>query len=59
MVDRRNPENPDRPLMKATTAHAIIQEGSAVDMMNATGLQLADLPAEDTDFYLQQPHENG
>ena len=52
MVDRRNPKNPDRPLMKATTAHAIIQAGSAVDMMNATGLKLADLPAEDTDFYL-------
>ena len=57
MVDRRNPENPDHPLMKSTTAHAIIQAGTAVDMLNATGLKVTDLPNENTDIFLQQPEE--
>ena len=57
MVDRRNPDKPERPLMKATIAHAIVQAGTAVDMLKATGLQLTDLPNENADVYLQQPAE--
>ena len=37
MVDRRNPDDPVRPLMKATEAHAIIQAGTKVDMGKVIG----------------------
>src|SRR3990167_1841579 len=57
MVDRRNPDDPIRPLMKATTAHAIIKAGTSVDMLEATGLTLMDLPNDDSDVYLTQPQE--
>ena len=55
MVDRRNPDDPVRPLMKATTAHAIIRAGTSVDMLEATGLKVMDLPSDRTDVYLTEP----
>ncbi len=57
MVDRRNPDAPLRPLMKATIAHAIINTGTSVDMMKATGLTLMDLPNNNSTIYLTQPQE--
>ncbi|AHE67141.1 hypothetical protein [Legionella oakridgensis] len=44
MVDRRNPDNPIRPLMKAMEAHAILRAGTQVDLLAVTGLQADDLP---------------
>lgn len=43
MVDRRNPENPVKPLMKAVEAKNILHAGSSVDMLKATGLTKASL----------------
>ncbi|RUR11370.1 hypothetical protein [Legionella sp. km772] len=44
MVDRRNPDNPTRPLMKATEAHAIIHAGTAVNMREQTGIPYTPPP---------------
>jgi len=57
MVDRRNPDDPVRPLMKATTAHAIIRAGTSVDMLEAIGLTVFDLPSDHTDIHLTVPQE--
>lgn len=40
MVDRKNPDNPTRSLMKATEAHAILYAGTKVDMRRETGIAL-------------------
>lgn len=56
MVDRRNPDNPIRPLMKATEAHDIIQAGTNVNMMEATGIQKSDIPSG-YDIEQTQPKE--
>ena len=44
MVDRRNPENPVKPLMLSKEAHAILYAGKMVDMLAVTGIRKEDLP---------------
>src|SRR3990167_7509642 len=56
MVDRRNPDNPVKPLMSAVAAHAILTAGTAVDMLSATGLAEVDLPGS-YDIGVVEPQE--
>lgn len=57
MVDRRNPDDPVRPLMKATEAHAIIQAGTKIDMLQATGINPRALSMRTDSVPLMEPRE--
>jgi hypothetical protein len=56
MVDRRNPDDPVRPLMKSHTAHYILNAGESVDMLTATGLSPESIPSR-TDIQMKEPSE--
>ncbi len=47
MVDRRNPDDPVRPLMKATAAHSIIKAGTSINMLEILGLDQGIIPRYD------------
>lgn len=44
MVDRRDPDNPVKPLMKAEELESILRAGTKVNMLKAVGLNKDDLP---------------
>lgn len=44
MIDRRNPNNPAKPLMLSKKVHAILHAGETVDMLAATGITKENLP---------------
>lgn len=56
MVDRRNPDNPGRPLMISSEAISIIKCGETVDMLSATGIARESIPSS-YDFELTEPKE--
>lgn len=43
MIDRRNPNNPIKPLMLSKKVHAILHTGEIVDMLAATGITKENL----------------
>ena len=44
MVNRRDPDHLDKPLMQAAEAHGILRPGSEVDMQHETGILASELP---------------
>lgn len=55
IVDRRNPDNPKKPLMQAKRAHTILKAGTQIDMLKATGIDKENIPRKDSG--LIQPKE--
>lgn len=56
MVDRRDPDNPNKALMKAAEAHAILKSGDTINMLWATGIDPSNLPGG-YNFSLTEPKE--